>query len=64
MTRLSYIERDEAPADLHEIYDAVEGYGAFANQVRTMAHCPPILKHIMSLLIELRATAKAERPPY
>ena len=58
MTRISYIERDEAPADLHEIYDAVEEYGAFANQVRTMAHCPPILKHIMSLLIELRATAK------
>lgn len=56
MTRLSYIERDEAAPDLREIYDAVERYGAFANQVRTMAHCPPVLKHIMSLLFELRAT--------
>ncbi len=57
MTRLSYIERDEAAPDLQAVYDAVEGYGAFANQVRTMAHCPPVLKHIMALLFDLRAHA-------
>ncbi len=57
MTRLSYIERDDADPDLHAIFDAVEGYGSFANQVRTMAHCPPVLKHIMALLFDLRAKA-------
>ncbi len=56
MTRLSYLERDDLSPDQQAIFDAVEGYGAFANQVRTMAHCPPVLKHVMSLMMELRAT--------
>ena len=51
MTRLSYIERDEAEANLRPIYDALEAYGPFANQVRSMAHCPPVLEHIMALLL-------------
>jgi len=54
MTRLSYIERDEADARLRPIYDALEAYGPFANQIRTMAHCPPVLEHVMALLIALR----------
>lgn len=54
MTRLSYIERDDAEPRLRPIYDAVEAYGPFANQVRTMAHCPPVLEHIMALLFALR----------
>ncbi len=57
MTRLSYLERDQLPPDLQAVFDAAGGYGAFANQLRTMAHCPPVLKHVMALLIELRATA-------
>ncbi len=61
MTRLSYVERDQADPKLHAIYDAIEGYGSFANQVRTMAHCPPVLHHIMSLLFELRATTSLSR---
>jgi uncharacterized peroxidase-related enzyme len=61
MTRLSYIERDHADPSLHPIYDAVKDYGAFANQVRTMAHCPPVLNHIMSLLFELRASTSLSR---
>ena len=61
MTRLSYIERDQADPALHPIYDAVKDYGAFANQVRTMAHCPPVLNHIMSLLLELRAGTSLSR---
>jgi uncharacterized peroxidase-related enzyme len=61
MTRLSYIERDHADPALHPIYDAVKDYGAFANQVRTMAHCPPVLNHIMSLLFELRANTSLSR---
>lgn len=54
MTRLSYIERGEAEPRLRPIYDAVEAYGPFANQVRTMAHCPPVLEHVMALLFALR----------
>ncbi len=54
MTRLSYVEREDADPRLHPIYDAVETYGPFANQVRTMAHCPPVLEHIMALLFDWR----------
>lgn len=54
MTRLSYIERDEANPRLHPIYDTVETYGPFANQVRTMAHSPPVLEHVMALLFAWR----------
>ena len=54
MTRLSYIEREDADPRLHPIYDAIEAYGPFANQVRTMAHCPPVLEHIMALLLDWR----------
>jgi AhpD family alkylhydroperoxidase len=61
MSRLSYIERDQADPRLHRIYDAAEGYGSFANQIRTMAHCPPVLEHVMSLLFELRATTSLTR---
>lgn len=61
MARLSYVERHQADASLHPIYDAVQDYGTFANQVRTMAHCPPVLNHIMSLLIELRESTHLSR---
>lgn len=54
MTRLSYIEREDAEQRLRPIYDAVDAYGPFANQVRTMAHCPPVLEHVMALLFALR----------
>lgn len=54
MTRLSYIERKDADPRLHPIYDAIEAYGPFANQVKTMAHCPPVLEHIMALLFDWR----------
>ncbi len=54
MTRLSYVERDDAEPRLHQIYDAVDAYGPFANQTRTMAHCPPVLEHVMALLIALK----------
>jgi alkylhydroperoxidase family enzyme len=54
MPRLSYIEREDAEPTLRPIYDAVGAYGAFANQIRTMAHCPPVLEHVMGLLFALR----------
>lgn len=54
MTRLSYIDRDDADPRLRAIYDAVDAYGPYANQTKTMAHCPPVLEHIMALLFALR----------
>ncbi|MEM7043451.1 MAG: carboxymuconolactone decarboxylase family protein [Pseudomonadota bacterium] len=56
MARLSYIDRDAADPRLRPIYDAVEAYGPFANQVRSMAHCPPVLEHVMGLLFAWRET--------
>lgn len=61
MTRISYVEREEAGPRLRPIYDAAARYGSFANQVRTMAHCPPILDHVMSLLFELREASLLSR---
>jgi uncharacterized peroxidase-related enzyme len=54
MTRLSYLERDDVEPRLHRLYDAVDAYGPFANQTRTMAHCPPVLEHVMALLFALK----------
>jgi uncharacterized peroxidase-related enzyme len=61
MTRLSYVERDDAEPRLHPIYDAVDAYGPFANQTRTMAHCPPVLEHVMALLFALRQEGRISR---
>lgn len=61
MTRLSYIEREHAEARLRPIYDAMESYGSFANQVRTMAHCPPVLEHVMGLLFAWRGETRLSR---
>jgi len=61
MARLSYIERDDADPELHRIYDATLVYGPFANQVRTMAHCPPVLEHVMALLFALREKSQLRR---
>jgi uncharacterized peroxidase-related enzyme len=61
VTRLSYIEWNEADPRLRPIYDAIEAYGPFANQVRTMAHCPPVLEHVMALLFALRKEGRLAR---
>lgn len=61
MTRLSYIEKGEADPCLHPIYDAIDAYGPLVNQVRTMAHCPPVLNHIFGLLFAWRETTHLSR---
>ena len=61
MTRLSYVERNDADPSVHPIYDAIDAYGPFANQVRTMAHCPPVLEHVMGLLFAWRETTCLSR---
>src|SRR5947207_13374918 len=56
MARGRDIAADELPPDLAAIYrEFAGGYGPFANQVAVSAHVPSALRHLMPLLIELRA---------
>jgi len=56
MTRVRNIEPDELSPELAETYRAfAAGYGPFRNQVAVFAHVPPALRHLMPLLMELRA---------
>jgi len=58
MARVRSIPSSELPADLAAIYDRfVAGYGPFANQAAVFAHVPPALRHLMSMLMELREAA-------
>lgn len=61
MARISYVERDQATPRVHHIFAAMADYGPFMNQVRTLAHRPPILDHVMSMLFELRRDAVLPR---
>lgn len=56
MARVRSIPSTELPADLAEIYERfASSYGPFRNQVAVFAHVPSALRHLMSLLMELRA---------
>src|SRR3954468_6592620 len=56
MARVRNIADDELTADLAEIYrEFAGGYGPFANQVAVFAHVPAALRHLMPMLMELRA---------
>lgn len=55
MARVRNIPSSELPADLAAIYEEfATTYGPFRNQVAVFAHVPPALRHLMSLLLELR----------
>ncbi|MEI7711408.1 MAG: carboxymuconolactone decarboxylase family protein [Rhodospirillales bacterium] len=55
MARVRSIPSSELPADLAAIYDRFTGsYGPFANQAAVFAHVPAALRHLMSMLMELR----------
>src|SRR5947207_13825786 len=56
MARVRSIAADELSPELAEIYREFAGnYGPFANQVAVFAHVPAALRHLMPLLLELRA---------
>lgn len=58
MARVRSITPEELPADLAAIYRAfASDYGPFANQVAVLAHVPAALRHLMPMLMELRAAA-------
>src|SRR5947209_2841112 len=56
MARIRNIEPDELPADLAATYrEFAAEYGPFKNQVAVFAHVPAALRHLMPMLMELRA---------
>jgi AhpD family alkylhydroperoxidase len=58
LARVRNIPSNELPADLAVIYERFAGlYGPFRNQVAVFAHVPAALRHLMSMLIELRDAA-------
>ena len=58
MARVRDIASNELSADLARIYEEFAGsYGPFRNQVAVFAHVPAALRHLMPLLMELRAAA-------
>jgi uncharacterized peroxidase-related enzyme len=58
MARVRSIPSTELPADLADIYQRfAAGYGPFRNQVAVFAHVPAALRHLMAMLMELRAAA-------
>ncbi|MGD9616599.1 MAG: carboxymuconolactone decarboxylase family protein [Alphaproteobacteria bacterium] len=58
MARVRNIGADELAPDLAAIYrEFADTYGPFGNQVAAFAHVPAALRHLMGLLLELRAAA-------
>jgi uncharacterized peroxidase-related enzyme len=58
MARVRDVEPDELAPDLAAIYSEYAGaYGPFRNQVAVFAHVPAALRHLMGMLLELRAAA-------
>jgi uncharacterized peroxidase-related enzyme len=58
MARVRDIAASELPSELVDIYEAfAAAYGPFRNQVAVFAHVPAALRHLMPLLMELRAAA-------
>lgn len=58
MARVRDIPSAELPPDQAAIYEQFAGlYGPFRNQVAVFAHVPAALRHLMPMLMELRAAA-------
>ena len=56
MARVRNVAPEELSAPLGEIYrEFAASYGPFANQAAVFAHVPAALRHLMPLLLELRA---------
>ena len=54
MPRVRELQAHEVPEDVRPVYERfARDYGPFLNQVKVFAQRPPVLKHIMGLLLEL-----------
>ena len=55
MARVRSIPSSEVSPGLADIYERfATGYGPLRNQAAVFAHMPPALRHLMSMLMELR----------
>lgn len=62
MPRVRDIPAQELPPDLGAVYEAYAGsYGPFRNQVGVFAHVPAALRHLMSMLMELRSEGRVKK---
>jgi uncharacterized peroxidase-related enzyme len=58
MARVRSIAPAELPPDLADIFERFAAdYGPFRNQVAVFAHVPVALRHLMGMLMDLRAAA-------
>jgi uncharacterized peroxidase-related enzyme len=58
MARVRGIPSTELTPDLADVYERFAGgYGPFRNQVAVFAHVPAAMKHLMSMLMDLREAA-------
>jgi len=56
MSRVNHVPSSELPVDIADVYEKFAGsYGPFRNQVAVFAHVPAAVKHLMGLLLELKA---------
>lgn len=56
MSRISHLPSSALSAADAEVYERFAGsYGPFRNQVSVFAHVPSAMRHIMSMLMELKA---------
>ena len=54
MARVRDVEIDEVPERAQHVYRRfARDYGPFLNQVKVFAHRPPVLEHVMGLLLDL-----------
>lgn len=62
MARVRDIRPEELPPELAAIYRKYAAeYGPFGNQVAAFAHVPEALRHLMPMLMELRAAGRVKR---
>jgi AhpD family alkylhydroperoxidase len=62
MSRVSHIPSSALAPEIARVYEEfADSYGPFRNQVAVFAHVPAAVKHLMGLLLELRAQRNVER---
>jgi uncharacterized peroxidase-related enzyme len=62
MSRVAKIAADDLPADLADIWRRyVASYGPFANQAAALGHVPEAVRHLMPMLMEMRAAGRVAR---
>ncbi len=64
MARVRDISSTELPPASAAIYERfAASYGPFRNQVAVLAHVPPAMTHLMSMLMELRKAYEVAEAP-